>query len=200
MGSDVADMVDVAFDLGGSAVPSGYAFTLWHEIVRVLPWLETEITAGVIPLRGSENGDQILLAKRSKLVLRLPSDGVAQAMALCGRELHIGFSILSIGAGKQRALQPHATLHSHLVEASEGEEAFMEGVGLELREMGVNCSRICGRQAILSAGKQSVHGYSLVLHELRPEESLQVQRAGLGGSRHFGCGIFVPYKTIAGLE
>ncbi len=193
-------MLDIAFDLKGSFIPAGYVFALWDEVVRCLPWLDAEKYAGILPLRAAANGENMLLPQRTKLVLRLPTKLAPQAMQLCGQELDAGGSALRIGKAKEKLLQPHPTLHAQLVESNSEEEAFLADMADQLREMGVVCKLICGKRNTVTGAKQSVAGYSLVLHDLKPDASLQIQRAGLGGKRHYGCGIFVPYKTISGLD
>lgn len=200
MENRIPDMIDMAFELKGSLVPEDYAFALWDEVVRFLPWLDAEELAGILPLRGSASVEGMLLAQRAKLVLRLPAERAAQAGALSGQELNVDSGVLRIGAAMQRNLQPSTTLHSHLVESAEEEELFLAGAAARLRELGITCKWICGKRRTITGARQSLHGYSLVLHDLKPEESLKVQRAGLGGSRHFGCGIFIPHKAITGLE
>jgi len=200
MGNSIPDMVDMAFDLKGGYVPAGYVFALWNEVVRILPWLDAEVSAGILPLRGSHSGNGLLLAKRSKLVLRLPAGLAAQAMPLSGQRLNLGRDELQVGEGQERLLQPHATLHANLVEGADDEEAFIADVAARLQEMGVACKWICGQHHTATGAGQSLSGYSLVLHDLKPDASLHVQRVGLGGSRRFGCGIFVPYKDISGLD
>ncbi len=200
MENRISDMIDLAFNLKGSFVPEGYSFALWNEIVRILPWLDAEELAGILPLRGSANGEGMLLAQRAKLVLRLPAELAAHAGALSGQELNIGPSVLQVGAFTERPLQPYTTLHAHQVESGEDEEIFLAGVAARLQEMGITCKWICGKYHTVTGAGKSMSGYSLVLHNLKPHESLQVQRAGLGGSRHFGCGIFIPYKDISGLD
>ena len=192
-------MVDIAFDLKGNFVPAGYAFALWGEVVRCLPWLDGEKLAGILPLRAAESGENMLLPQRAKLVLRLPVEFAPQAMRLSGQELNVEGSTLRIGKAREKSLQPYPTLHAQLVESASEEEAFLAGMAGQLREMGITCKLICGKRHTVTSAKRSVAGYSLVLHDLKPEESLQVQRTGLGGERHFGCGIFVPYKAISGL-
>jgi len=39
--------------------------------------------------------------------------------------------------------------------------------------------------------------FSLMLHALPEEQSLRLQRCGLGPHRLLGCGIFVPHKSAA---
>ena len=71
---------------------------------------------------------------------------------------------------------------------------------IRLDELGVAGKLICGKRVTVNDGQRSIHGYSLVLHDLKPEASLLLQYAGLGVDRQFGCGIFVPYKVITGLS
>ena len=200
MESDIPEMIDLVFDLKGSFVPEGYPFTLWNEVVCILPWLDAEDLAGILPLRGSTSAEGKLLAKRSKLVLRLPIMHAARAAQLSGQELHIGSGVLRVGAVKERPLQPYTTLHSHQVESAEEEEIFLAGVAARLQELNVSGKWICGKRHTVKGAEQSLNGYSLVLHDLKPEDSLKIQRLGLGQNRRFGCGIFVPYKAISGLD
>ncbi len=193
-------MIDLVFDLKGSFVPEGYAFTLWNEVMRILPWLDAEELAGILPLRGSASAEGKLLAKRSKLVLRLPVKLAAKAVQLSGQELRIGSAVLRVGAVMERPLQAYTTLHSHQVESGDEEEIFLAGVAARLHELDISGKWICGKRHTVMGAEQSLNGYSLVLHDLKAEGSLQIQRLGLGGNRRFGCGIFVPYKDISGLD
>jgi CRISPR-associated protein Cas6 len=194
------DMVDMAFDLKGGKVPLGYAFALWDEVVRTLPWLEEEPDAGILPLGGSESGGHILLAARAKLVLRLPAARMQQAGALSGQALNLGAAALQTGAATMRPLHPHNTLHAHRVESADMEEEFIARIASRLADMGIACKWICGKRSAVTHAGRTLSGYSLVLHDLKPAASLAIQRAGLNGSRRYGCGIFVPYKTISGLD
>ena len=83
---------------------------------------------------------------------------------------------------------------------ADDEVAFVEEVESALAAMGVEAKLICGQRHTLTDGERAIKGYSLVLHDLTPEDSLRVQYSGLGKERRFGCGIFVPYKVISGLE
>lgn len=200
MEDSIPDMLDMVFDLKGTLIPEDYAFALNDELIRLLPWLASEEFAGILPLRGSITEEGILLARRSKLILRLPAKLARQSSVLSGQTLNIGFGTLYIGEGQERFLQSHPTLHAHMVEGAIAEEIFVTDVANRLLELGVSCKWICGKRHTVNGMGQSLSGYSLVLHDLKPDASLLVQRAGLGGSRRFGCGIFVPYKDISGLD
>ncbi len=193
-------MIDKNFEMKGGFVAEDYVFDLWNEVVRLLPWLNTEDRVGFLPLRGSESNGGLLLSLRSKLVLRLPVDLSVQANALAGQELQVGSCVLHLGTVTDRPLQPYSTLHSKLVKSEECEEVFLNNMASQLDEMEIKCQWICGKRQAISGAGQKLQGYSLVLHDLKPEDSLQIQRAGLGGARHYGCGIFVPYKTISDLN
>lgn len=193
-------MIDLVFDLGGETLSAAYPFALWAELVRHVPQLADDAAAGVVPLRTAESGDAVLLPKRAKLVLRLPQSLAGHASALSGRQLEVGDGVLSLGACKPREIQPHVTLHAQLVTGADDEVEFMQGVAAELAALGVEGNLICGMRRSLSDGKRTINGYGLVIHDLKPEASLRLQCTGLGADRHLGCGIFIPYKVISGLD
>jgi len=197
--SAVPQMADIVFALRGDGLPDTYAFDLWRAVAQALPWLEHEDYAGILPLRTASDGGSALLPQRARLVLRVPVSRLPQAQRLAGQVLDVGGHALAVGAGRERPLQPHPTLHAHLVAGAEPEEAFLAGVAAELREMGVSCKWICGKRMTV-AGEHPIGGYSLVLHDLKPQDSLRIQFAGLGAQRRYGCGIFVPYKAIPSLD
>ena len=197
---EVQEMVDVVFGLNGSSVPASYPFLLWSELVRCLPWLSVEGSAGVHPFRGSTSGENLLLSKRTKLILRVPAERAAQLDTLSGQQLIINGSVLLVGEARDRQLQAATTLHSYCVESILDEVEFISDMKQKLQAMNIPCNLICDKYRKISDGKNSLSGYGLVLHDLKPAASLHIQRTGLGGARHFGCGIFVPFKAISGLD
>lgn len=194
------EMIDVVFDLEGAFVPEGYPFVLWSEVARCMPWMEDEKNAGIHPLRGSASGDNTLLSKRTKLILRVSAERSAQTVELSGQRLSIDGSILLVGKGNERQIRAATTLHSHLVESNSGEIEFLADMKEKLQAMNISCNLICDKHRNVRGAGQSLSGFGLVLHDLKPLSSIQIQRMGLGGARHFGCGIFVPFKAISGLD
>jgi hypothetical protein len=71
--------------------------------------------------------------------------------------------------------------------------AMLEAVAMPVRF-------ICGRLARIGVAGRDVCGASVVVHGLRASDSLRLQRTGLGPHRALGCGVFVPHKTIVGLD
>lgn len=192
--------IELSFDLHGVSIPADYPHKLWEALLRIAPALAESQDVGVIPLRGPNNNGELLLPKRAKLALRLPLTMLDAAQTLSGQELQIGTGTLRLGQGKTRAIQPYSTLHAHLVVGSSNEAEFMEMVNAALAALEVSSKLICGRYHSLNTDRQTISGFSLVMHDLKPEDSLRVQYAGMGTARNLGCGIFVPYKVISGLE
>jgi CRISPR-associated protein Cas6 len=195
-----AEMVDVVFEISGGILPAAYPYALWNELTRLVPQLGEDENVGVIPLRTAASNEGMLLPKRAKLILRLPLELAGIASGLEQMQMRVSGSELRLGSCRIRPIQPYSTLHAQLVTGSNDEIAFVEEVESALAAMGVEAKLICGQHHMLADADNAICGYSLVLHDLTPEGSLRVQYTGLGKGRRFGCGIFVPYKVISGLE
>jgi CRISPR-associated protein Cas6 len=198
--ADIPEMIDMVFDLEGGTLPAAYHIALWDALLRHVPQLAEEKLVGVLPLRSTVNSQGMLLAKRAKLVMRMPTAIAEFAASLTGQQLDIAGSAMRVGSAKTRTIQPYPTIHAQLVTGSSDEVLFVEDIRKQMEELGVTGKLICGKRLTINNGQRSIHGYSLVLHDLKPEASLQLQYMGLGVDRQFGCGIFVPYKVITGLS
>lgn len=191
----------MVFDLDGGTLPAAYPVALWAALLRRVPQLAEEQRVGVLPLRATENKEGVLLTKRTKLVLRLPMmQAESIAMRLSGGTLEIGATSVKVGECKPRTIQPYPTIHAQQVKGGGDEVLFMDDIRSQLSEMGIAAKLICGKRSAISGDAQSSHTYSLVAHDLKPEDSLRMQYAGLGEDRQLGCGIFIPYKVISGLS
>ncbi|MGB8410571.1 MAG: type I-MYXAN CRISPR-associated protein Cas6/Cmx6, partial [Gallionella sp.] len=185
------DMIDIVFDLEGGTLPAAYRFALWTALLRFVPQLAEEKLVGVLPLRSTVNSQGMLLAKRAKLAVRMPTRLAEKtASALTGKQLDIAGSPMRVGAAKERTIQPYPTIHAQLVTGSSDEVLFVEDIREQMQNLGVTGKLICGKRLSVSGSQRSIDGYSLVLHDLKPEASLHLQYAGLGEDRQFGCGIF----------
>lgn len=191
--------VDMVFSVRGNSIPRDHGFVLWRELRTCLPWIDAEAQVGVHTIHGAPgNDDMLLLTRRAKLVLRLPEARVADAQSLNGRQLDLDGCVLQIGASRQRPLLAFATLYSQLVcTGSDDELDFLRDITAQLEQINVACKFLCGKRRALRAGQTEVRGYSLMLHDLKLEQSTLLQQVGLGEHRKLGCGIFVPHKSIA---
>ena len=191
-------VVDLAFGITGTVLPVDYEFGLWCELVRCLPWLESAPGAGIHPLRTAPGGEgALLLARRAKLVLRLPTTSVRDAMKLTGCMLNVGPG-LAVGLGSEKALRSWATLHAHRVASQAATDTeFGDEIEHWLAARSIRCGIITGRRRKQRAGTREIHGWSVALHDVQDADSLRVQREGMGEDRALGWGIFVPHKSIA---
>lgn len=191
--------VDVLFELSGIRVPTDYALALARAVARTLPWFDAEPRAGIHPLRAAASTHGMLvLARRAKLVLRVPASRAEACLVLTGRALDIAGESLVVGEGSARPLAPCATLYALRVATGACDErGFQDDVARCLAQMEVRCQFISGRARTIAAEGREITGYGLALHGLAPADSLRVQGEGMGGERRLGCGIFVPHKAIA---
>jgi len=191
----------MVFDLDGGTLPIAYPFALWEALIRLAPELAEEESVGVMPLRGTGNKEGLLLPKRAKMVMRLPTKLAGSTAArLSGQQFYITGRSVRLGAAKTRPIYPFPTVHAQLVTGTSDEVQFVANISAQLGEMGIKGKLICGRRRTIGDDSQSMQGFSLVVHDLKAEASLHLQFVGLGTGRQFGCGIFVPSKVISGLS
>lgn len=195
-------MVDLQFDLAGSAIPADNAQLLSDELLRLLPWLSTDAGIGIQHLKGAEtnSGDATInINRRTKLFLRVPKTRVDAMLQIVGKTLDLAGHALEIGRFKTREFSPFGNIYAHFVDTgSDSEEQFVQDVMRELDEhFQLRCGFICGRRQTLQSASGPLFGYSLMLHDVPPHKSLQLQDEGMGRNRLLGCGIFIPHKSIA---
>ncbi len=200
----VPHMVDLQFDLAGTIIPVEHAQILSEGVQRLLPWLGEEASAGIQHLKGAEtnSGDTtICINRRTKLVIRVPKGRVEDMQRLSGQMLELAGHPLQIGRFKPREFSPFSHIYSHFVDTgSAGEEQFVQDVMRELDgHFQLRCGFICGKARTLQTPSGPLRGFSLMLHDVPPHKSLQLQDEGLGRNHLLGCGIFIPHKSIAAL-
>ena len=193
--------VDLVFAVVGVRLPGGYAAELWEALVRGLPWLADEPGVGVHAIRAPTCDGGLLLSRRTRLALRVPTRRQADAVRLSGQQLDVGGERLEVGAARTRPLAPYPTLSAGFVATGAVDAlAHQEAVETMLGQLDMPLHYICGRLRTVRAGDSMVAGAEVVLHQLRPEQSLAMQERGLGGQRHLGHGLFVPHKTISDID
>lgn len=204
------DIVDVAFAVVCRCLPLDHAHELRSALDRQLPWLSEEGRAGVHQIHVAESGngwmrpddvsqDVLYLSRRTKLMLRLPEDRVADAEALVGKTLDIAGYELTVGKPAVRALTALPTLFARYVVADENadEAQFLTATAAQLREMGIRVKKMmCGKTHNIDTPDGMIYTRSLLVADLDPEESVTLQQQGIGPERTLGCGLFVPHKGI----
>ncbi|HMA87540.1 MAG TPA: type I-MYXAN CRISPR-associated protein Cas6/Cmx6 [Burkholderiales bacterium] len=198
-----AASADLRFVLRGERLPADHGEALADAVTAELPWLAGERDAGIHAVRGAPMQNELLgISRRARLALRLPRARLAQARSLAGRSLRVGAETLGVGEAAAWPLTSSDTLYSRLVIAGPADEqAFAAALGVLLAAQfgaaGAACQVVLGRPGALATRAGLRRGFSVLLHGMSAELSLELQERGLGGLRLYGCGIVVPYKSIA---
>lgn len=206
------DIVDIVYQIDCRTLPVDHAWALSQAVRMVLPWLEEEPSAGVHPIHVAESGngwmrpenadDLLYLSRRTKLVLRVPRKRIDAAQTLVGRQLDVAGHALRVEKASLRPLSPITTIFSRYVVSAEGldETAFLKTALREMETFGVRPKKMmCGIEKYIATPDQPVHTRSLMLTELKQQESVTLQQCGLGPMRHLGCGLFIPHKDMKDL-
>ena len=188
-----ASMVDIGYSLDGATLPREHRCALADALESSLPWLVGLPGAGMHRLNfPASEGPDLLLARRTRLRVRVPRERVDDALRLAGGVLKVGGRRLRVTAAQPRELLPHGALYAHAVATNlEDEGAFLVEVEAELERMGVKARPICGRHQVWEGDQ--VQGFSLMLDGLTIENSLRILESGLGPHRRLGCGLFVAH-------
>mgnify|MGYP005863670411 CR=1 FL=1 len=207
----VMAVVDLSFPVIGRQLPIDHGYALYGAICRALgPLLHDRDAVGIVPIPGLRATPATLsISERSRLRIRTPAEHIPALLALAGKPLEIDGHRIRLGAPQTFALTPAASLAARLVtiKGFREPEPFLEAArrqldalsirgkpSIPLRRTGVHAGKPLRR--ILRIKDKKVVGFAMVVSELAAEESLTLQERGLGGRRHMGCGLFVPWKRL----
>jgi CRISPR-associated protein Cas6 len=203
------DVFDLVFRLRGSNLDIDHAFALSRALQSHLT-TETCARIGVhgVRMAGSgngwnrpEQGDATLpLSRRARLAIRVHCDDADEVARITNQILEIGEHEVSVGESVKRSLSTFGTLHARAVccERDQSEADFLAEVADCLRQMGIKVTKmICGKSTDIRTDTEALFTRSLMVADLEPEESVNLQQTGLGDGRLLGCGLFIPHKGIA---
>jgi CRISPR-associated protein Cas6 len=203
------DIVDLAFSIQCRCLPVDHAYSLSQAITAALPWFAGEAQAGLHTIHVAESGNGWMrpddpnallhLSRRTRLMLRLPRERVADAERLSGQTLDVGGNALRVEKAAIKPLSAITTLFSRYIVSGEGmdEMAFMREAQSLLADMGIKPKKmLCGIERVIATPERKIHTRSLMLADLAVEESVRLQQRGLGPGRTLGCGLFLPHKDI----
>ena len=204
------DVADLGFRVecrGGLTVDHAYA--LYQAVSRMLPWFETDPDVALHTLHGAESGngwlrpykenELLYLSKRTRLRLRLPKSRFEDAMVLEGQTIDIGGCSIKINQPTLRALSTQTTLFARALvsQNTQSEHAFLHEATGMLNAKGIHPKRMMGgRRHAIKTSDKTLYVRSLMIVDLAFDESIRLQRTGLGTEQKLGCGIFLPHKSI----
>ncbi len=216
------DIVEIAFRIAGGRIPTDHAWALRTAVVKILPWMENEVAAGIHPIRAAASGNGwespedapgqwLILSRRSSLKLRIPAHRVSEAMALCGRRLELETSELDIGEARVRPLEACPTLFArHLLDEdtanpkaneisadADGEESFVARFRASIAAFTDRSPRlICGLRGRIKTPTGTLATRSLLIADLGKDASIAIRKHGFEQNTLLGCGLFIPHKSI----
>ena len=204
---DHSEMVDLSFSVDCKELPYDHAYELSSEIIKLVPEIKNDNRNAIQTLHGPmsgngwvrADGENIFLSKRAKLCLRVRKDHADKIRAIEGKKIKLFGNELNIGKSKIKSFLVVRDLFCRFVSCNEDlpEENFLEEVQAELRAYKVNINKaLCGQSKRISFGEKSLYTRSLMIADLTKEEAVILQEEGVGKHRLFGCGIFLPHKSI----
>lgn len=181
-------------------IPVHHQYELLAGLSRVVPELHASTSVGVHPIRGSVVEPGFLeLEPASAVTLRAPAELIPNLLPLGGKKLDIAGCPIRLGVPQVFALSPAERLWAHLVIIKGYMEVpqFEAAVRRKLDTLTVRDSvrMEVGPRRVIRIRGQTIVGFGLRLGGLSADESIRVQQNGLGGRRHFGCGLFHPDWT-----
>jgi len=204
------DVIDLAFEINCRSLPVDHAWDLSTALAAILPWWTSEPFVGLHLIHGGDSGngwqcpegnnELIYLTRRTRLILRLPRTRIAETRAtLSGQNLNISGYPLVIGTATERPLYPHPALYARQVIDNNSEEnEFLAWTATELQKIALRFNKLLpGKKKVLITPDGEYQTRSLLVADLSLNDSLELQRRGLGPGRTLGCGIFTPHKTLA---
>ncbi len=203
------DIVDLSFRVLCKQLPLDHAYDLSQAIQSNLPWITDEPQAGIHLIHGAESGNGwirpqdpnalLSLSRRTRFMIRLPKPRVEAAMQLAGRRIQVGNYELVLSQPQEKLLSSHTTIFARHIATDylEDEEAFLDQAAEQLSRQGIQARKmISGRAHVLRMPERNLATRSLMIASLDVEESIHLQKHGLGAGRTVGCGLFIPHKGI----
>ena len=206
-------VVDIVFKIRGQQIAADHAFALSKALTTELPWLSTEREVSIHLIHGAQSANGwckpddsgiIELSGRTRLIIRVPHSRLEDAKALIGARLNLDEHKIEILDAKPRPLSTNSTIFSHHVRSlddTNSEPAFLASAARWLEDLAITPKKmLCGGMRHLKMNESVISTRSLLIAELNPNESITVQTHGLGPDRLFGCGVFVPSKSISAVH
>jgi len=184
---------------------------LSESLYKVLPWLENETLAGILPISGSESGngwerpdgDLLFLSRRTKFTMRLPKERVKDAEQLIGQTIPIDGHELAFSKLTVKTFSILPTLFSRYVLGleNESENEFLHRCAGELKEMGIPVRKmLAGKTHSFTLPEGECVTRTLMIADLSSEHAILLQQRGLGEGRLKGFGLFIPHKGITAVN
>ena len=206
--ADSSDMTDLSFSVDCRELPYDHAYELSSEILNLVPEIKNDKRNAIQTLHGPMSGngwvrpdsENIPLSKRAKLIIRINKNQLNDIKNnIEGKEISLFGNTLKIGRSKVKNFLVVKDLFCRFVMSDHktSEDDFLNIIQNELRGLNINIRKaLCGRSMVISFGEKTLYTRSLMIADLSKEDSLKLQEEGVGDKKLYGCGIFLPHKSI----
>lgn len=201
--------IDLVFSLTGQTLPLDSGYIVYSALSRICPAIHELDNISIHPIAGlPESSKELRLTQGSKLQIRLPVDLIPFIYEyLAGQTFSIGQNQFQLGIPEYNPLHPFPDLYSRLVIIKRFQESqrFLEAAKRQLERLGIQgtitlSSRANGqpqcRQLRIEnkTGTFAVRGFGVQVTGLGEEDSITLQKYGIGGKQKMMCGVFVPSR------
>jgi len=210
-------MADVVFRISCTSLPVDHAQSLSRAVTECVPWLGEIDGAGVHPVHvaGSQNGWQrpghgevLSLSKRTRLTIRVCTDRAQDLIeSLAGEQVNVAGHALTIESGRLRNLVPAPSLFSRYVyfpeisDLQKNETPLIEAIVDWCRQRDFQPAKLlCGKLQMIQTDEGPLLTRSVLIADVPPAESLQIQSDGIGHQRLLGCGIVIMHKDTGAVH
>ncbi len=202
---------DAVFNIFAKIIPIDHSFLLAQALLKHLPWLDEEVGAGIFNISVADgNGwaqnhkDGFYYpSKRSKLTIRVPKGRIDETQQLLGKTLDLDkYQIKIIKSLKPKLLSDMPVMFAKNVVCNKAmsEEDFLQVTFEHLKTLGISVKKMMvGLENNIKTDTRIIHTRSLMVADLKKDESVLLQEKGLGDYRLLGCGLFIPHKDITNI-
>ncbi len=201
---------NVVFNIYARILPIDHGFLLAQALLKQLPWLD-KVDAGIFNISVADGNGWMqnhedgfyYPSKRSKLTIRVPKNKLNKIQQLLGKTLDLGeYQIDVIKSLKPKLLSDMPVLFAKSIACDKemSEEDFLQVAFEGLKMLGISVKKImAGLENNIKTDISTIHTRSLMVANLKKDESVLLQEKGLGDYRLLGCGLFIPHKDIIGI-
>ena len=199
--------IDLVFSLTGQSLPLDNGYIVYSALSRICPAIHQLENISIHPIAGiPEPSKQLRLTQRSNLQIRLPVDLIPCIYeSLAGQTFSIGQNQFQLGIPEHNPLHPFPDLYSRLVIIRPFQEPqrFLDAAKRQLERLNIqgtitlstraNGQPQCRQLTIENkTGIFPVRGFGVQVTDLNTEDSITLQKYGIGGKQKMMCGVFVP--------
>lgn len=191
-------IVDVTFPVVGKTLPAEHGYALFsafcYQVAGFHAPERKHESWGLLTTPGELTGDGgLILDETARVGLRVPIGRMADVMQLAGQEFTIDGHVIQLGSPTVEKLAPAPALASRLVliQGAYEPEGLAQEVGRQMSRLGIRGDIQIGPQRFFRMGGQITDvGHAVRIMNLSDVDSLTLMEKGIGGRRHFGCGVF----------